>query len=280
VKPFYYCWDGDRFAFASEIKGLLPVIGRPSPSHRAVFDYLEGAYLDYSDGTFFEGVVQLPPAHYLSVEGAALTLTRYWDLPAGGQEGSLSPQSAAERFRALFRDAVRIRLRSDVPIGTCLSGGLDSSSIVCVANGLMFGDGAEVSREVIGQRQKTFSSCFEDPAYDERRFIQPVLERTGAEAHYTFPDAKELAASVEHLIWLQEEPFGSTSIFAQWNVMRLATASSARSSPTSRHIGNGCPCPGNWSRIAACMGRCRGTCSRISRGRSCPECWSVSSAAG
>ncbi len=222
VKPFYYCWDGDRFAFASEIKGLLPVIGRPSPSHRAVFDYLEGAYLDYSDGTFFEGVVQLPPAHYLSVEGAALTLTRYWDLPAGGQEGSLSPQSAAERFRALFRDAVRIRLRSDVPIGTCLSGGLDSSSIVCVANGLMFGDGAEVSREVIGQRQKTFSSCFEDPAYDERRFIQPVLERTGAEAHYTFPDAKELAASVEHLIWLQEEPFGSTSIFAQWNVMRLA----------------------------------------------------------
>jgi len=222
VKPFYYCWDGDRFAFASEIKGLLPVMGRPSPSHRAVFDYLEGACLDYSDGTFFEGVAQLPPAHYLSVEGAAPTLTRYWELPSGGQEDGLSPQSAAERFHALFRDAVRIRLRSDVPIGTCLSGGLDSSSIVCVANGLMFGDRAEVSREVIGERQKTFSSCFEDPAYDERRFIQPVLARTGAEAHYTFPDVKELAASVEHLIRQQDEPFGSTSIFAQWNVMRLA----------------------------------------------------------
>lgn len=222
VKPFYYCWNGDQFAFASEIKGLLPVIARPSPSHRAVFDYLEGAYLDYSGGTFFEGIAQLPPAHSLSVEGATLTLARYWDLPAGGGDGGFSSSSAAERFRELFHDAVRIRLRSDVPIGTCLSGGLDSSSIVCVANSLMFGDHPEVSREIIGEQQKTFSSCFEDPAYDERRFIQPVLECTGAEAHYTFPDAKELATVMEHLIWQQDEPFGSTSIFAQWNVMRLA----------------------------------------------------------
>jgi len=220
VKPFYYFWDGARFAFASEIKGLLAAGIRPSPNHRAVFDYLDGAYLDYSSGTFFEGIEQLPPAHYLTVD-TQVTVQRYWDLPSPG-ESTFSMREAADRFRELFHDAVRLRLRSDVPIGTCLSGGLDSSSIVCVANELMFG-GHAVPRELVGERQKTFSSCFEDPAYDERRFIAPVLERTRAEAHYTFPDPKELAATVSQLVWQQDEPFGSTSIFAQWNVMRLAS---------------------------------------------------------
>lgn len=221
-KPFYYYWDGERFAFASEIKGLLAAGVRPSPNHRAVFDYLDGAFLDHSEYTFFEGIHQLSPAHSLAVDEAGLSLSRYWDLPVIEGAGGCSWQSAAEGFRNLFRNAVQIRLRSDVPIGTCLSGGLDSSSIVCVANELMFGDRGEVPREIVGARQQTFSSCFEDPSYDERRFIRPVLEQTGAEPHCTFPDPKELAATVSQLIWHQDEPFGSTSIFAQWNVMRLA----------------------------------------------------------
>src|SRR6266540_7207139 len=220
VKPFYYCWDGARFAFASEIKGLLAAGLRPSPNQRAVFDYLDGACLDHSEDTFFEGIRQLPPAHTLTVD-TQVTVQRYWGLPPCGEAG-LSMRDAAERFRHLFRDAVRLRLRSDVPIGTCLSGGLDSSSIVCVANDLMFVEHT-VPCELIGERQKTFSSCFEDPAYDERQFIRPVVERTGAEAHYTFPDPKELVETVSHLVWQQDEPFGSTRIFAQWNVMRLAS---------------------------------------------------------
>src|SRR5213594_4109499 len=120
----------------TEIKGLLPVIGRPSSNQRAVFDYLEGACLDHSEATFFEGIRQLPPAHTLTVETQVI-VRRYWDFPTPGSSG-LSMRDAAECFRHLFRDAVRLRLRSDVPIGTCLSGGLDSSSIVCVANDLMF----------------------------------------------------------------------------------------------------------------------------------------------
>ncbi|TLY39884.1 MAG: asparagine synthase (glutamine-hydrolyzing) [Nitrospirae bacterium] len=226
-KPFYYHWDGERFTFASEIKGLLAVGIHPSANHRAVFDYLEGACLDHSEGTFFEGIRQLPPAHGLTVDGRTVTITRYWGLPAVEEAHEYSPREAADRFRDLFRDAVRIRLRSDVAIGSCLSGGLDSSSIVCVANDLMFVEHA-VPRELIGERQKTFSSCFEDPTYDERRFIRPVLERTGAQAHYTFPDPKELAESISKLVWHQDEPFGSTSIFAQWNVMRLAAQSGVK----------------------------------------------------
>jgi asparagine synthase (glutamine-hydrolysing) len=221
-KPFYYHWDGEHFLFASEIKGLLAAGLRPRPNQGAVFAYLDGAFLDYSEETFFENIRQLLPAHWLSLKGAALTVGRYWNLPDGETDTIKPAGEAVGEFRDLFRDAVRLRLRSDVPVGTCLSGGLDSSSIVCVVNELMNSSDA-VARRLIGERQKTFSSCFDDPAYDERRFIQPVLERTGAEPHYTFPDPKELAATVSHLVWQQDEPFGSTSIFAQWNVMRLAS---------------------------------------------------------
>ena len=211
-KPFYYHWDGERFLFASEIKGLLAAGLRPRPNQRAVFAYLDGAFLDYSEETFFENIRQLSPAHWLSLNGAALTIGRYWNLPDGEVDRIKPAREAVGEFRDLFRDAVRLRLRSDVPIGTCLSGGLDSSSIVCVVNELL-----------VNSRQKTFSSCFDDPAYDERRFIQPVLERTGAEPHFTFPDPKELATTLASLVWQQDEPFGSTSIFAQWNVMRVAS---------------------------------------------------------
>ncbi|MGH7228954.1 MAG: asparagine synthase (glutamine-hydrolyzing) [Nitrospiraceae bacterium] len=213
-KPFYYRWNGERFVFASEIKGLLPACGRPTPNQRAVFAYLDAAALDDSNDTFFAGILQLPPAHCLTVQNARVTLARYWDLPTAGTEVSQSPREAAESFRQLIYDAIRIQLRSDVPLGTCLSGGLDSSSIVCVATDL-------ISKGKAAPLQ-TFSSCFEDPAYDERGFIKTILARTGAEPHYTFPDPKELAATVEQLVWQQDEPFGSSSIFAQWNVMRLA----------------------------------------------------------
>jgi asparagine synthase (glutamine-hydrolysing) len=210
-KPFYYRWDGERFAFASEIKALLPTGRRPSANHRALFNYLDGGDLDDSDGTFFDQVRQLLPAHVLVVDGERVSIIRYWALPADEETADLLPSEASDRFRDLFRDAVRIRLRSDVAVGSCLSGGLDSSSIVCVANGFM-PEG----------RQRTFSSCFEEPDYDERRFIRPVLERTGAEWHATFPDPKELADKVSELVWQQDEPFGSPSVFAQWTVMRLA----------------------------------------------------------
>ncbi len=212
-KPFYYAWDGERFVFASEIKALLLAHGRPKPNQRAVFEYLDGAMLDHDEATFFEGIQQLLPAHFLIVQGANLTSARYWALPGGTRLEPDSTRGGAERLRELLCDSVRIRLRSDVPIGSCLSGGLDSSSIVCLMKAVA-GDGVPL---------KTFSSCFEDPAYDERQFITPVVQQTKAEAHYAFPDAKELADTVGRLVWQQDEPFGSTSIFAQWNVMRLAS---------------------------------------------------------
>ena len=127
VKPFYYRWDGGRFAFASELKAFRAA-GPLEPHLPAVRDYLEQGYVDHTDETFFAGIRKLPPAHSLVVDEHGLRLQRYWALePRAEPDGD-----ATEEVRELFLDAVRLRLRSDVPVGTCLSGGIDSSAIVCV----------------------------------------------------------------------------------------------------------------------------------------------------
>ncbi len=228
IKPFHYYWNGQLFAFASEIKALLahPDIPR-RPNDAIIYDYLALGSLDHTDETFFAGIKRLPPAHYLLFDLARgnLEVRRWWDVqvnPLLDDSGPTDDREIVAQFRELLTDAVRLRLRSDVPIGTCLSGGLDSSSIVCLANRLMLDEGA-VPRELVGERQKTFSACFDDPAIDERPYIQQVIGHTGAEPNQVFPQGKGgLWEELERLVWHQEEPFGSTSIYSQWNVMRLA----------------------------------------------------------
>lgn len=219
VKPFYYYQTADCFAFASEIKALLCLNFERTLNPQIVYDYLAHGFLDHSDNTFFHNIKQLSPAHFLILSDQKTHLTRWWDIEDRTLRG-LSEDEYAERFYDLFEDSIRLRLRSDVPIGTCLSGGLDSSSIVCVANKLMFED--NYSPEVVGHKQRTFSSCFEDRQFDERIFIQKVVQQTNASSHYTFPSGEELFDLIPRVIWHQDEPFGSTSIFAQWHVMRLA----------------------------------------------------------
>lgn len=216
IKPFYYYFDGRRFHFASEIKSIITdsTIER-KPNDQIIYDYLAHGLLDHTEYTFFEGIKRLMPAHYLVIENSQVKIRRYWDLDPGNIQKEIDDEECERKFYELFRDSIRLQLRSDVPVGTCLSGGLDSSSIVCVANDLL----KELTNE---PQQKTFSSCFEDKKYDERTFIEVVIEKTGAEANYTFPKGEELFDLIQDLIWYQDEPFGSTSIFAQWHVMKLA----------------------------------------------------------
>src|SRR5919199_3954182 len=184
IKPFYYYQDGHRFIFASEIKAIVadPSVPR-RVNHQAAYDFLVNSYIDHTPATFFQGIVQLPPAHYLTVQDRRLRLQRYWDIDPGKAADPLRPSTPADDrrwatdFLVLFRDAVRLHLRSDVPVGTCLSGGLDSSAIVCMANELLWGEdqGGAFAWHERGTQQHTFSACYEEEAYDERRFIMPVV---------------------------------------------------------------------------------------------------------
>ena len=221
VKPFYYTFDGKRFCFASEIKALLQVDGvKAEPNEQIIADYLFSGYLDHTSETFFKNIYQLRPGEYLLWDDQQIMVRSYWDLEDQGIRFGRD-RDYADRFYELFQDSIRLRLRSDVPVGTCLSGGLDSSSIVCLGNRLMF-DHQNIDPMLIGTKQKTFSSCYEDVTHDERKFIEMVIRQTGAEKNYIFPTAEEFFQELPKLIWHQDEPFGSARIYTQWAVMKLA----------------------------------------------------------
>jgi asparagine synthase (glutamine-hydrolysing) len=221
VKPLFYRSGSGSFAFASEIKALVGPHGVPfRPNPRAVYEYLESGILPSPRGgeTFFEGVAALPPGHHMWVERSGVRTAPYYELPteAGASRGGAD--EAVAGYRELLEDSVRLRLRSDVPVGSCLSGGLDSSSIVCIVNRLIAREG--VAAEQVGERQKTFSAVYESTGrYNEREHAEKVLAETRAEGNFVFPTADGLVADLEQLVWHQDEPFGSTSIFAQWCVM-------------------------------------------------------------
>jgi asparagine synthase (glutamine-hydrolysing) len=214
VKPFYYSWDDTRFAFASELKAF-GASGGLEPHLPSVRDYLEQGYVDHTDETFFAGIRKLPPAHTLVVDERGLRIERYWSL-----EPRDAPGEAADEVRELFLDAVRLRLRSDVPVGTCLSGGIDSSAIVCVVDHLLRTE-AESARPV-GERQRTFTAFFEQRGFDERPFADTVVAQTRTQPHWITFDEDELVDVLPSIVRAQDEPFGSTSIVAQWFVMRAA----------------------------------------------------------
>ncbi|HEY5100423.1 MAG TPA: asparagine synthase (glutamine-hydrolyzing) [Gaiellaceae bacterium] len=201
VKPFYYRVDGDRFSFASEPWPLR----RGGANLRAVRDYLEQGYLDEGDETFFADVVRLPPAHSLTFGPDGVKVRRYWSL-----EPRTPPGDPVAAVRQALLDAVRLQLRSDVPVGTCLSGGIDSSSIA-VAVALHGHD-----------HQKTVTAYFADAGFDERPFARAVVQRTQADAQWVTFTADDLVADLPAIVQAQGEPFGSTSICAGWYVMREA----------------------------------------------------------
>jgi asparagine synthase (glutamine-hydrolysing) len=226
VKPCYLWVSPEGFtAIASEIKQFTGLPGweaRLDPQR--AFDYLNYSLTDHSRHTMFAGVGQLRGGEFF--EGTIQELPdherrrrRWYDLTPGPAPRSAA--DAAEEFRYLFTDSVKLRLEADVPVGTALSGGLDSSSIVCVASQIRRESGTKAG-------QSTFSACAEDPRYDERQHIARVIAHTGVEPHYTFPQVHAFLDILPDVIWHQDEPFGGASIFAEWEVFRLVSQTPVR----------------------------------------------------
>jgi asparagine synthase (glutamine-hydrolysing) len=231
VKPFYYIREEGRFAFASEIKALLGVpFYQVKLNEAAVFDYLVLGRLESEEEGFFRGIFELPPAHAftLSLADGAFRKWRHYDLPFEGRWGRFDARVMAghrDRIRERVVESVRLRLQSDVPVGSCLSGGLDSSSIVCIVSDLL---GRERLSQV-GERQKAFTACYdESTGIDESRWAKLVADRTKADWIRVFPRGDEMLRDLEDLVHTQDIPFGSTSIYAQYRVMQTAGASGVK----------------------------------------------------
>ena len=222
IKPLYYVKTDDCFAFASEIKALLslPFVTRVLNRVMA-FHYLGLSCRSHTEETLFDGVYQLMPGHNMRVDMRTGTchVWPYYTLSYCAELGEYNSHKAAAYvadIRDLLFDAVRLRLRADVPIGTCLSGGLDSSAIVAIIAKIL---GAET--QVL--RQKTFTAAFPGEPIDESHFARLVVDKTGARGHFVYPSQEGFSHSLPTILHHQDEPFGGTSVYAQWEVMREAS---------------------------------------------------------
>ena len=214
-KPLFYRHESERFLFASELKSLLQVDGAPREvDPTAIDDFLTYQYVPYPK-CIFRGYAKLPPGHAAVYENGTLNVFRYWKPPfdrdaslENGQTidaktaGHWSPAEWRTELRRRLTEAVRLRLRSDVPLGAFLSGGIDSTIIA----GLM----QQVLREEGGQKAMTFSIGFPVAEYDERKFARQAAEHLGTDHHEQVvePDAMSI---LPRLVWHYDEPFADSS---------------------------------------------------------------------
>jgi len=226
IKPLYYWVSSAGIGFASEIKQFTVLPGwQPVMNSQRAYDFLNWGASDHTPETFFAGVFQLRGGECIELSasdltqgkrpsaGTRLTTKRWYKLEP--REFTGDRQMAVNEFKDLFYDSVKLRLRADVAVGSCLSGGLDSSSIVTVANELLKDSAVTFS-------QKTFSACSDIERFDEKKYVDIVVKQTGVNAHYVYPALKNLFEENEKIIWHQDEPYNTTSAYAQWNVFKLA----------------------------------------------------------
>lgn len=217
VKPLYFSVKSGYVAFSSEVKQLrlLNEYSFVLNDHIA-FDYLKYGFLDHESDTFEKSINQINPGQIMTYDLTKdqFTLTNWYTFQPKEWTGTF--EEACFEFRRLLKDAVRLRLRSDVPIGSALSGGLDSSTIVCLMRELL---------DESGDKDKileTVTSCSLDNKYDETEFAEIINRKTNSKSHKVYPDFDKLKEDLDKLIWHLDYPFGSTSQFSQWCVFEGA----------------------------------------------------------
>jgi asparagine synthase (glutamine-hydrolysing) len=215
IKPLYRCEIDKSVYFASEIKQFVTIKGfRGKLNHEVAIDFLLFGITDHRRDTHFDGVQQVLPGECVVIDyRSQIDESRF--LWRSSEDGifSGSYDEACQIYRELLLDSIGVHLRADVEIGSCLSGGLDSSAIVGI-----------VSHEFAAKHkgQSTFTATSENSLIDERVYAQSVVEFSGASGHFVQPDINNLWKDLEAIAWHQDEPYGSTSIFAQWTVFAEA----------------------------------------------------------
>jgi len=209
-KPFFYHYQDSTFTFASEMKGLWAAGIERTSNLKLLFNFITIGYTDNPDKpeeTFYENIFKLPPAHRLNFYAHLneLSIDQYWESDAENINDKISDEEAVEQFNYLLQASVKKRLRSDVAIGSSLSGGLDSSSIVSLINPLT-----------------SFTAMFPGFEKDEFKYAKLIAEKFNLQQYTTEINESDLVNDFEKLCYHQEEPFGSTSIMAQYKVYELA----------------------------------------------------------
>ncbi|HEY1871676.1 MAG TPA: asparagine synthase (glutamine-hydrolyzing), partial [Chitinophagaceae bacterium] len=219
-KPFHYIYEENKntFLFASEIKSFWPLgLGKLS-NKKMLFNFLTIGYTDnpeQPDETFYDDVDRLPVASFLKIKfrpELSIEVERYWDIDIENQNEKIKDEEAIEKFSELFSISVNRRLRSDVSLGTSLSGGPDSSSIAATIN----------KQQTTNNKLQTFSAIFPGYEKNEERHIDEVTKQFSLQSFKTFITDDELPALFQKIVQCQDEPFASASALPQYKVFELA----------------------------------------------------------
>jgi asparagine synthase (glutamine-hydrolysing) len=221
IKPFYYTSRHGFFVFASEMKALLAFPGvKTEADDDAVLGFLVHGNCDGSYKTLLRDVLALPAAHCLSVDAGTgrLSTRKYYRLEPRVLEFR-SDEDGISELRDLLLGTINRHLISDVRAGSCLSGGLDSSTVVSLIGEIC----RDKPQAAVGARLHTFTSCYENREFDERQYAITAAGAVGAQTELVFPSAEDFWQDFERLAWHQDMPFGGLSFYAQWRVMRAAS---------------------------------------------------------
>jgi asparagine synthase (glutamine-hydrolysing) len=215
VKPVFYYQNEEAFYIASEIKQIKTAPGyKLNLNIPIVKKYLATGAVDYTDATFDTQIRHLKPGHLIRFDlsgNPSYTIKKWYTLTPKPWSGTYEEATVA--YKNLLKDAVKLRLRADVKVGSCLSGGLDSSSIVCLAAQVL-NEGGDFAG------QETVTACYSDARFDEWNFAKEVIDASKAVPHQIFPSFTDLLNEIDSFLWFQDEPTGSTSQFSQWSVFK------------------------------------------------------------
>jgi len=208
VKPLYYYQDNNTFIFCSEIPPILKVYNQKNePDYQSVYDFLVYNRTDQSESTFFRNIYKLPHSHFIEIIGKKIEKKKWYELGEKLTQPAIQP----EQYIEMLSSSIQLRLRSDVPVGVCLSGGIDSSAITSV-----------LYKKFLLNDINTFSAVYgEGEKGDETEYINEYSS-TLSNMFYTYPTAESLFDDQLTLIKVHAEPFPTTGIYAQYKVMQLA----------------------------------------------------------
>ena len=216
VKPFYFARLHGRIAFGSEIRQILPMLSAVRADRRVLEEFLFLGIDEPPVRTFFEGVEKLPGGHSLTInlDRGTVHVRREYEIARRPELARRTPEECVAAYGECLEQAVKLRLRADVPVGTCLSGGLDSSAVASLASAPY--------RRAHGDRFHAITAVSEEAWNDETPYARAVAESTGLDWITVRPTYEDFAGTLEDVVRTQEEPFGGPSICMQWFVMRTA----------------------------------------------------------
>jgi asparagine synthase (glutamine-hydrolysing) len=225
MKPLYYYSYQGQFILASEIKAILADPSVPKkPNKRFIYEYLVKGYPSQAGDTFFTGIKELMPAHYMLIDKSGIKIQKYWQ-PIQRLKSNIpskDDQRVASEFRQLLRDSIRIRLPANLPVGTFLSGGLDSTSIACLVDEILKSKQSPKTKRA--KSQEIFSAIYEEITEqgDERSYIKAVERALRTEVNYVFPSVAGQWNNIKRFVFDIEEPVAVFNYYVFWCLFQAA----------------------------------------------------------